>query len=179
MATFMISFSILLRSSSESSQYQAFRKNGVWPFGGCNPAAAFSALSLCNLPPGPGFPTKIIIAIPRRKFAEQYSDDLPGMGCIPQREAPKSLPQERRLAVRRLQPRRGIFGLVALHSSSWSRFHHPQEERRRDDSDDFLDTGCTPQREATRTFDTYFPSSPDRGLLLPAASRHPCLSDRG
>lgn len=32
---------------------QALRKNGAWPFGGCNLAAASSALSLFNLPSGP------------------------------------------------------------------------------------------------------------------------------
>ena len=41
-------------------------KDGVWPFGNCNPAAVSSALLLCDLPPGPGFHTKIIKTIPRK-----------------------------------------------------------------------------------------------------------------
>ena len=97
MAFFMIALIILLRLSSAPSQYQVFKKNGVGPFGGCNPAAVSSALSLCNPPPGLGFHTKINIAIPRSKGSEQYSDDLSGMGCSPQREGPRaSLTRERR-----------------------------------------------------------------------------------
>jgi len=59
MAIFKIALLILLRLPSASSLYQVFRENGVGPFGGCNPAAVSSALSLCNLPPGLGFHTKI------------------------------------------------------------------------------------------------------------------------
>jgi len=91
-----------------------------------------------------------------------------------------SLPQERRLVVWRLQSRRVIFGLVVLQSPYWSRFRHPQEKKGAGrDLGDFLCTGCTPQREATGTFDIYFSSSPDRGLLVFAVSRRPCLSGLG
>ena len=78
MATSMIALFILLRSSSEPSQYRAFRECGISPFGGCNPAALSPALSLCNPPLRPGYPTKINMAIDNKFTACQVI--LPGRG---------------------------------------------------------------------------------------------------
>ena len=118
---------------------------------------------------------------PREQRCRAILGRLSRHGLQPPARSPAGHPQEQRLAVWRFQFRCNTPSIVALLSNSWSRFRHPQEQRRR------ARPGRLPQHnnqcEATGTFDIYFSSSPGPGLLVSAVSsalvKHPEATNTG